>query len=147
MNNERILDDLGVCGLDCSRCVSRKNGEIQRLSLELKAALTGFEKKSPVFSNFVPALADYEHFASILDFLTAGTCEGCRSGQCLTLGCAARDCHREKAVDFCSQCDEYPCTRNRFSPDLDAKWRRNCEAMKKEGLEAYYERSKLEPQY
>lgn len=147
MNNDRILEDLGVCGLDCSRCVSRKDGEIQMLSLKLRSALAGFEKKAPVFSKFVPPLADYDRFSAVLEFLTAGTCEGCRSGQCLTPGCSARDCHREKAVDFCFQCDEYPCTRNQFSPDLDAKWRRNCEAMREVGLEAYYQKSKIDPRY
>ncbi len=40
------------------------------------------------------------------------TCEGCRSNKrsffCRDL-CVMKSCAEKKGVDFCSQCDEYPC--------------------------------------
>jgi len=147
MNEDKGFKEFGACGIDCSRCVSMKNGQVQRLSQELKAALTNFEKKAPIFAGFAPALAGYESFSAVLDFLSEGSCEGCRSGKCHTPGCSAKDCHREQGVDFCFQCKEYPCSRNQYDPSLEQKWRSNNDCMKAEGIEAFCQKSKSQPRY
>lgn len=147
MDYQTCATDFGACGLDCSRCVSRQDGEIQQLSRALQKALTNFEAKAPVFAAFVPALAEYSHFSAVLAFLGSGTCGGCRTGQCLTPGCAAKDCHREKGVDFCAQCPEFPCSRNSFDAALEAKWQGIGKRMKAEGVVAYCAASKEAPRY
>ncbi len=147
MDYQQCVKDFGACGIDCSRCVSRKGGEIQQLSTALKKALTNFEAKAPLFSAFAPALKEYGHFTAVLDFLTEGACEGCRSGQCLSPGCAAKDCHQEMAVDFCAQCPQFPCSRNHFDPVLEAKWLANGNRMKTGGIEAFCEQAKQQPRY
>lgn len=147
MNYDSCRESFGVCGIDCSRCVSKKGGEVQQLSLALREALTNFENKAPAFAAFAPELKAYDAFSAVLAFLTQGDCEGCRSGQCHMPGCAAKVCYREKGVDFCFQCDEYPCSRNQFDPALTEKWRRNNDAMKRDGIEAFCLESKRHPRY
>ena len=61
--------------------------------------------------------------------------------------CAARTCFAEKGVDFCFQCDEYPCSRNSYPDLLARKWRANNERMKEVGVEAFYEESLQHPRY
>lgn len=147
MNDSQIIKELGVCGLDCSRCVACKEGEVQRLSSHLKESLMGFDKKAVVFSNFVPTLKQYTAFEEVLDFFVNAACGGCRTGQCMAPGCVAKDCHKEKKVDFCFQCDEYPCSRNTFSDEIYQKWRANNDLMKDIGIKAFYEKSKTKARY
>lgn len=147
MDTNTLLDEIAVCGLDCSRCVSRKDGEIQKLSKSLSTALENFEMKALELAAFVPAFQDYDAFLAVLQVLTNGSCEGCRSGQCLNKGCVAKECHKEMGVDFCFQCAEYPCIRNHFNPALERKWKANNEAMKALGLSEFYAQSKKHPRY
>lgn len=39
-------------------------------------------------------------------------CEGCKSGNLFVhcVECRFRDCCEEKGVEFCSDCEDYPCT-------------------------------------
>ena len=48
------------------------------------------------------------------------SCKGCRESGCLILpegGCPTKKCVDEKGVEFCFECDEFPCTR--LQPCLD----------------------------
>ena len=147
MEKNKIVEELGACGLDCSRCVAYELGEIKTLSETLLSQLTHFEKKAEVFSAFVPSLKHYDHFLAVMQFFVDASCKGCRAGQCLAQGCVAKTCHKEKGVDFCFQCEEYPCTRNQFSEELNNKWRVQNDLMASIGIEAFYERSKKKPRY
>jgi hypothetical protein len=52
-----------------------------------------------------------DKFKTILDHFAAGQCITCRKGAPCFEFCAARTCHKEKGVDFCFQCAEFPCDR------------------------------------
>ena len=67
---------------------------------------------------------------------------GCRGGQCGDPGCQIRKCAREKKVDICTFCDDYPCERfdglaKRY-PTLLSDGKR----MEEIGLEAWIEEQK-----
>ncbi len=61
--------------------------------------------------------------------------------------CAARTCLREKSVDFCFECDEFPCGSNSYAELLEKKGRDNNGRMKEIGVGAFYEESLQRPCY
>ena len=50
-------------------------------------------------------------------------------------------------MDFCFQCDEFPCHKANFDRHLERRWRQMNERMGEIGVEAYYEESKDLPRY
>ncbi|RJQ29290.1 MAG: DUF3795 domain-containing protein [Peptococcaceae bacterium] len=146
-DHQAILKELAPCGLDCFRCASYSQGEIKKLSTELLDALGNFEKVAARLAGFVPALKNYPEFKEVLVFLTRGSCSGCRAGGGQFPLCSARNCFKEKGVDFCFQCDEYPCARNKYDPELTARWRKMNDRMKEAGVEKFYEEQKGQPRY
>jgi hypothetical protein len=71
------------------------------------------------------------------------TCEGCRSSKrsffCRDL-CVMKSCAEKKGIDFCSQCDEYPCeplkTFQAAAPHRRELWT-SLESIKKDGYEKW----------
>jgi hypothetical protein len=71
-------------------------------------------------------------------------CEGCRSNKrsfyCREL-CVMKSCAERKGVDFCGQCDEYPCeplkTFQAAAPHRRELWSSN-ESIKKGGYEQWF---------
>ena len=142
-----ILAALSPCGLDCSRCAMYDKGDIARLSKNLLGALTGFEKMAEKIADRFPALNSYPAFTEILNFFEKASCKGCRAGGSQLPFCAAKDCFKGKGVDFCYQCGEYPCTRNQYPPNLEARWRDFNDRMKEVGVEEFYLEQKGKPRY
>ena len=142
MDYNEILARLAPCGLDCSRCFNFHDSEIKQLSIRLGELLDGFESGADYLANWFPQLRSYAQFKEVLDLFQQGKCHGCRYDICI-LPCNAKDCFIEKGVDFCFQCDEYPCSR----PPLTRKWRRINDMMKELGIERYYERQLQIPRY
>lgn len=99
------------------------HGRIRGHAAGLAEALRGFENMAAKVADRMPALAEYDRFAAILDLFAGAGCTGCRAGGSQLPFCAARVCFREKGVDFCFQCDEYPCERNTFPDNLASRQR------------------------
>ena len=150
MNYEQIKATLAPCGLNCVKCFAHVNGEIRRLSLELKEKLGNFEAYAKRFETLIgdPVFKKYPDFKEVLDYLASGNCEGCRNEQCrLFKGCGVRVCHQQKQVDFCFQCDEFPCDRTNFDQGLNTVWVKVNEKIRKQGLETYCQDSMNRPRY
>lgn len=144
---EEVVERLAPCGLDCSRCYAREGGDIQSAALALREALAGFEHMAPRIEGRYPALAHYEHFREVLDLACAGGCPDCRSGGPEMPFCAARTCFREKGVDFCFQCDEYPCERNSYPENMAVRWHRYNDRMREVGVVQFYREQRRLPRY
>jgi hypothetical protein len=142
-----ILNDLAPCGLSCRKCFANSQGEIVSLSAQLHERLGSFDVYAERFSAFLPAFGDYPPFKELLAYLAQGHCDGCRNGTCLYPNCGVTSCYREKGVDFCFECDEFPCDKTNFDPHLERRWRQMNERMREIGVEAYYEESKDQPRY
>jgi len=147
MKYDEILEVLAPCGLNCSKCLAFSNGEIKRTALELKKLLGAFDNYAERFSQFSPVFNNYPAFKTLLDHFTQGSCKGCRNGDCIYLNCGVITCHKEKGVDFCFQCTEFPCDKTNFDPNLKERWIKMNKMMKEQGFEAYYEASKDQPRY
>lgn len=96
------LTHVTYCGLYCKLCAAC--GRIPRKAESLKQSMAaeGWEDWGNQFPGF-------EGFWGFLDGMIEG-CPGCRAGGGPPF-CGIRKCAREKQMDLCIDCDEYPCHR------------------------------------
>lgn len=147
MKYKEILDILAPCGLNCRKCFANSNGEIRKNSIKLQELLGSFDRYAERFSIFLPVFKNYPSFKELLIYLTQDNCNGCRKGSCFYPDCGVRDCYKSKNVDFCFQCDEFPCEKTNFDPDLKRRWIQMNNEMKEIGISSYYQKTKNLPRY
>lgn len=147
MEYKDILNILAPCGLNCFKCFAYSDGEIKSHSIKLQDLLGSFDSYAERFSKFLPVFANYPPFKELLSYLTKGDCQGCRKGTCKYPNCGVFKCYKQKGVDFCFQCDEFPCEKTNFDPDLKRRWIKMNNRMKEIGVEAYFEETKDLPRY
>ena len=109
-------DRFAYCGIDCDAC-NKHSKEIREGAIKLKAGLdekigvAGAEKiRSRIFE-----LKNYEEFYGVLEWFATqegimnnGDCVKCRNGGGRAI-CEIRDCAKEKGIEFCCKCEDYPC--------------------------------------
>lgn len=139
---------IAPCGLDCGKCLAFAGSEIQVHAQALRDGLgPNFGPYAERFTAMNPAFADYPAFAAILDFLARGSCQGCRGQGCLLQNCPVQACVKERGVEFCFECPDFPCQPAGFPERLTAIWKRNNELMRDKGLPAYAAVLKDKPRY
>lgn len=150
MNSEQVKQALAPCGLSCEKCFAHADGEIRSHSVVLKEALGNFDVYAKRFETLMddPVFENYPQFKTMLDLLAAGKCRGCRNEQCMLFkDCGVRPCHQEKRVDFCFQCDEFPCDHTNFDSALHQAWVKVNEIIRKIGIEEYHVLSRARSRY
>jgi hypothetical protein len=150
MRTGRFLNELAPCGLNCGKCFAYKRSDIKKYSSALRERLGNFDKHAKRFSSLLnnTVFDHYSYFKDQLDYFADTICEGCRHEKCkLFQGCRVRECSKEKKVDFCYQCIEFPCTQTGFDENLEKRWLQNNILMKKIGARAYYQKVKNYPRY
>lgn len=150
MNHQNILNTLGPCGINCQKCFAFNNGNIKKNSEALKNDLGNFEVYAKRFSELLdaPIFNKYQDFKEMLDYFASANCLGCRKQEChLFKSCNVRVCHKTKSVDFCFQCDEFPCNHTGFDEHLQQRWLKINQRMKEIGVENYYNEIKDKPRY
>jgi hypothetical protein len=147
MTYNELLGVLAPCGLNCKRCISFNEGDIRLHSMRLKELLGAFDSYAERFSEFWPVFSQYQSFKEILDCFCDVSCRGCRSGDCRYPGCGVSKCHTEKKIDFCFQCNEFPCEKSNLDDHLKKRWISMNSRMKEIGVEHYYEETKDKPRY
>jgi hypothetical protein len=92
------------CGLHCDLCSARSR--IPQRARALQQAMT--DEGWPHWGREFPGFTDFWQF---LEGLHAdGGCPGCRAGGG-DPGCHIRICARERGIDLCNQCGDFPCQR------------------------------------
>lgn len=147
MKYEEIINVLAPCGLDCQKCILFEDGEIKKKSEKLQKLLEGFNKYAERFANMMPVFKEYPSFEKILNFFSTGDCQGCREGEGKNSPCNVRNCSQEKGIDFCFQCDEFPCNKHYLNQFVVKKWLEINKMMLDIGVENYYEQIKDKPRY
>jgi hypothetical protein len=147
MEYKDILDILAPCGLNCRKCLAYSEGEIRTHSIDLQKLLGSFDRYAERFSLFLPVFKNYPFFKELLAYFTQADCNGCRKGACKYPNCGVIACYQQKGVDFCFQCDEFPCEKTNFDPDLKRRWIQMNNRMKEVGVETYYQETKDLPRY
>ena len=142
MEYQKILSSLAPCGLNCRKCFAFSEGDISFHSKELQKLLGNFDIYAERFSAFLPEFKDYPSFKRLLAYFASTDCTGCRRGTCKYPNCGVIDCYKVKGVDFCFQCDDFPCDKTNFDPHLEKRWIRINTRMGEIGVEAYYEETK-----
>lgn len=147
MDYQQIVKEIAPCGLDCQRCAAYSQGEIKELSAQLLSKLGKYERLAKIMSAKQPAFAQYQSFKDILTFFSQASCDGCRSNaSACPVDCLAKTCHKEKGVDFCFQCKEFPCT-GQNNPMLRKRWLQKNNRMKEIGVVEFYHEQKKLPRY
>ena len=150
MNDEKILNVLAPCGLNCEKCFAHVDGEIRQYSRKLKDNLGNFAAYAERFAILLddPVLKKYPYFQAMLNYLAGENCKGCRKENCkLFNNCGVRSCHQEKGVDFCFQCDEFPWDKTNFDVNLQKRWVAINERIRQIGIEKYYAETRDKPRY
>ena len=147
MEYEQILEHLAPCGLNCRKCFAHTKGDITLHSQALQECLGAFDIYAQRFSTFEPAFENYPAFKEMLALFAQPACDGCRQGTCLYPNCGVITCYKEKGVDFCFRCDEFPCDKTNFDPHLRRRWRQMNRRMQEVGVKAYFEETKDLPRY
>jgi len=143
MEYKDILNILAPCGLNCRKCLFYSEGDIQLHSTKLEELLGSFDRYAERFSELIhPVFKNYPSFKELLAYFAQASCRGCRKGDCKYSNCGVITCYQQKSVDFCFQCDEFPCEKTNFDPDLKRRWIQMNNRMKEIGVEAYFEKTK-----
>jgi hypothetical protein len=101
------MSEVAYCGLYCGLCASRRRipAEATRLRASLHA-----EGYDAWFAD-VPALREaFPAFWELLGTLSQRPCPGCRAGGGYP-PCPLRACARERQVELCNHCPDFPCAR------------------------------------
>jgi len=147
MQHSELLRRIAPCGLDCGRCLDNPESPIARHAGGLKEELGGFAKRAAMFAGFDPVFVAYADFERVLDRLAAGSCRGCREGDCLFAACRVKDCVGEHGLDFCCDCPEFDTCDPGLPPTLARRWRENNRRMLTLGLGAYADWLAEQPRY
>ena len=92
------------CGLYCENCAVK-------VKVEPAAKCLYDEMKSAGFEEVISFIPGGEGFWSFLKGMTDdGICISCRDGGG-DPGCVIRVCAKEKGVEICTLCDDYPCDK------------------------------------
>jgi len=99
------LTQVTYCGLYCGLCAQRTRIPQRAGALRESMQKEGWDHWGggiPGFNEFWPFLND---------LADGGSRRSCRGDTCGAPFCTIRKCAREKGVDVCPFCDEYPCDR------------------------------------
>ncbi|HAF29499.1 MAG TPA: hypothetical protein DCG75_10670 [Bacteroidales bacterium] len=145
-----ILNKLGPCGLNCSKCFAFANGDIKELSSELKKSLGNFDIYAERFIELLnkPVFKKFPDFKVMLNHFATVKCKGCRNDECkLFSACKVKQCSKDHNVDFCFQCAEFPCNKHGFDEHLAKRWITIQNKMEDNGVEVYYNEIRDLPRY
>lgn len=150
MSYNNILNSLGPCGINCSKCFAYKDGIIKQLSSELKENLGNFDIYAERFVNLLnePVFEKYPDFKEMLNHFSNVECNGCRKDKCkLFIHCNVKQCSKDHSIDFCFECLEFPCTKHGFDEHLEKRWLSIQKKMKENGVQSYFNEIKDVPRY
>ena len=143
-----ILHRLAPCGLFCGNCVAFAGGAIQEHAQALAGKLgDNFGVYAERFAAMNPVFEGYSAFRELLDYMAQGSCSGCRGKGCLFKSCKVTECVRDKGVDFCFECKEFPCETHSMPPGLAERWQKNNEKMRDMGVGDYFDAFTNKPRY
>jgi hypothetical protein len=115
MNLKEAWKLVAHCGLYCGECISYKGRIATMLARELKELIEAADHPDWV-PRFGGTDFDYNEFLKWLEYYSkeGSGCynsKPCRApGGCGVPGCKIKGCTKEKVVEICFECDEFPCT-------------------------------------
>ncbi|MBN1349361.1 DUF3795 domain-containing protein [candidate division KSB1 bacterium] len=93
------------CGLYCGLCAQKCRIPHRALALKEAMQKEGYEH----WGQAIPGFKDFWKFLGGL--VTSENACSCRESSCGPPFCAIRNCAREKNIDICASCEDYPCEK------------------------------------
>lgn len=147
MERNEILRLIAPCGLLCYTCDAMKNGVINEAAKRLLSVLESYDAFLESTPGARPIAGKYNDFKEVLTYLANVQCNGCREDQCLNTNCKVAECTKNRKIDFCYECQEFPCAKTGFFGALKEKWIRKNNKIKAAGIEQFFEEEKNIPHY
>lgn len=150
MDRSEILSKVAPCSLLCHTCSGYKEGIICESSKTLLKYLEGIRE---FYGRHIPgAVESYKNFEGVLGMYSSASCSGCRSTEhngCSIQGCFLLECTKNHAVDFCGECNEFPCkkTRELFEAEVYKQWLDGNQQIREQGIEIFMEKNIDKPHY
>jgi hypothetical protein len=146
---QEILRRLAPCGLDCGRCADFEHGEIRKTSARLRQLLGNYGRVARMKTDAKPEFAGYEEFNAILASFSNASCSGCRGDnvECPLDSCQAKSCLKQRPVDFCFECPDYPCEQQFAGSPLRKRWISSNDRMREIGVRRFYRELIETPRY
>lgn len=150
MEKSEILKRVAPCSLVCHTCSGYQNGVICESAKTLLKYLEGMKQ---FYEKHIPdAVESYGNFEGVLRMYGDAPCAGCRSTAhhgCSIEGCFLLECTQSHHVDFCGECDEFPCekTRGLFEDVVYRQWLSGNQQIKDHGIEAFWENNRENSHY
>ncbi|MCU0522963.1 MAG: DUF3795 domain-containing protein [Anaerolineae bacterium] len=122
---------VSYCGLYCDLCGARND------TPERARALVTTLKQSEIdhWGADIPDFPEFWRFLNSLTEIPADKC--CRSGQCGAPNCAIRNCAKDREVEVCAFCADFPCDRIRVFAQSEPLLLHDGERIRKVGLEQW----------
>ena len=150
MEKSEILQKIAPCSLMCHTCSAYKNGVICQSSKTLLKYLDGMKE---FYQKHIPgAVNDYSIAEGVLGMYSAAPCSGCRSTEhngCSIKGCFILECTREHGIDFCGECNEFPCSKTAelFEEEVYLQWLDGNQQIHDSGIDSFWENNSGKPHY
>lgn len=150
MERRELLEKVAPCSLMCHTCSAYCKGIICESSKNLLKYLEGIKE---FYEKHIPdAVESYSNFEGLLRMYGEGDCQGCRSKNhngCSIEGCFLFECTKEHAVDFCGECEEFPCEKvhKLFEDTVYNQWLEGNQQIKDCGIEYFWKKNSENPHY
>lgn len=150
MEKKEILKKVAPCSLMCHTCSGYRHGVICESSKTLLKYLEGMKE---FYEKHIPdAVESYENFEEVLGRYSAAPCEGCRSAEhngCRIKGCFLLECTKSHGIDFCGECEEFPCqkTRGLYEDQVYSQWLKGNQKIRDYGILSFWENNCETPHY
>ena len=150
MERNEILDKVAPCTLMSHTCSAYCNGIICESSKTLLKYLEGIKE---FYEEHIPgAVESYSNFEGVLRMYSEADCHGCRSKNhngCSIEGCFLLECTKSHNVDFCGECEEFPCQKvhKLFEETVYKQWLEGNQQIRDYGIEYFWDKNSENPHY
>lgn len=157
MTRDQLLDRVPPCGLMCYTCPGFKDGAIKEHSEALITLREGYreflDERLP--EEYRHVLAEHDKYMEKLEKDASPNCPGCRKidgkGPGCIAGCFIPECTKEHGVDFCGECNEFPCAKveqsRLYGKEAKAGFYEGSMLIKEHGPEKFFEMRKAVSHY
>lgn len=150
MEKSEITKKVAPCSLMCHTCSAYNDGIICASAKTLLKYLEGIKEFYEV--HMPDAVESYNNFEGVLSIYAGASCSGCRSTEhngCSIEGCFLLECTKNHGVDFCGECNEFPCkkTQGLFEEIVYRQWLEGNQQIREYGIEAFWKNNSEHPHY
>lgn len=153
IEKQKLLHYVAPCSLLCYTCPGLKDGAISGCAHRLCKYFEGYYdfNDANIPEQYHSLLDEFEAFYLKLDGYTKASCPGCRNNPSTGIGCiegcVVPSCVKEHGVDFCAECQEFPCQKAKdffttVNNIIGSDWEAGSKRIREVGIENYFNEKK-----